>query len=653
MPQKALSWPDRKLILLALEATGGNQLATTRYLADRGTPFSTGSVSNVATDFRKLRDSLMAVSGVDPEDPLLRSEAVRQLRKEKGLLLSTLAKRLHVTVPQAHAIVGNLEESGYILHRRGDRVRIGRVSAYRQSDFVERSPLDGNTRRFGVLSDTHLASKHERLDVLHAAYDRYAELGITEVYHCGNLVEGEAPFNQYELLAHGCTDQALYCVANYPQRSGMTTHFITGLCHEGWWMKREGLDFGRYLMGELRMVGREDMNYLGFSEVDIALVNAEGESTMMRLFHPGGGTAYALSYATQKIVECVPLDSEILTDWGWRKWNEVAVGDRVLGYNAETERCEWTSVEAINRGRGPVVEYKNDNFKVRCTPNHRWAMTQEARGGPNPRSRCPRQYSVSKMAWGTIDAARNNWRRCRLLQAAPAPDGAGWEPEKHAEWLNRGASPQNVLQMTAAQRRAFIHGMMLGEGTEIQKSGTLVFSQRPGPVLDAFALACFLEGIAPGLTRSTSTKMDGTEKVCGRMTMLRKPWRMVDSLRPQGEPVEEEVWCPTTTLGSWVMRQGDTITITGNSLQGGEKPSVLFVGHFHKAMYHMVRNVHTIQAGCVQDQTRWMRNRKIDAHVGYWTIELEQDKVGAVRRVRPEFTAFYDRKYHLGHTHRG
>jgi len=128
-------------------------------------------------------------------------------------------------------------------------------------------------------------------------------VGVTDVYHAGNLVDGECRFNRYELLAHGITDQAMYALDNYPQRKGVTTHFITGECHEGWWMKREGLDFGRYLAMEARDRGRGDLHYLGFLEADVKLVGPNGKFSYMRVFHPGGGTAYAISYRPQKIVE--------------------------------------------------------------------------------------------------------------------------------------------------------------------------------------------------------------------------------------------------------------------------------------------------------------------------------------------------------------
>lgn len=82
--------------------------------------------------------------------------------------------------------------------------------------------------------------------------------------------------------------------------------------HEGWYIQREGVDFGRRLEQTARDKGREDLIFLGHVEADVALIASQetsknlGWSTkeqILRLFHPGGGTAYAISYAPQKIVE--------------------------------------------------------------------------------------------------------------------------------------------------------------------------------------------------------------------------------------------------------------------------------------------------------------------------------------------------------------
>ena len=52
------------------------------------------------------------------------------------------------------------------------------------------------------------------------------------------------------------------------------------------------------------------------------------------------------------------------------------------------------------------------------------------------------------------------------------------------------------------------------------------------------------------------------------------------------------------------------------SLDGGEKPAVGLYGHYHKLWSGNIRNVWCIQTGCGQDQTPFMRKKKLEAHVG-------------------------------------
>lgn len=84
------------------------------------------------------------------------------------------------------------------------------------------------------------------------------------------------------------------------------------------------------------------------------------------------------------------------------------------------------------------------------------------------------------------------------------------------------------------------------------------------------------------------------------------------------------------------------------SLQGGEKPSVLFIGHYHKLLYAYIRNVHTIQMGATQDQSIFMRKKKIEAHVGGGIVELRRDKFGSIVRCKVDFITAFDKKFYVG-----
>lgn len=579
----------------------------------------------------------------DPSDPAYRSATISKLRSSP-MSMAELAAWLGITESSADLMLDSLKGAGYHIVNENGRVRLGALLAHTSPKRVSKTRFTGPEMKFGVIADCHLASNRSRLDVLEMAYNEFQRQGVKKVYCVGNLIDGYAErINGSDVYLRNLTDQCVYMADHLPQRSGMTTEFITGDCHEGWYIQRAGVNVGHHMEDEARRHGRNDIKYLGHMEADVELRRGTGRS-VMRLFHPGGGSAYAQSYKAQKIVECVPLDSEILTPLGWRTHEQLAVGDTVMGYNLATGTCEWTVCRGVHRGRADVDTYKNDNYVVRCTPNHKWAMERESRGGANPDSVTPANYRRKDKLLCTIEEAKE---RSRIIQAAPGPDGPGiaWSMDA---LLDRTNVVQNVLRMTSAQRQAFIRGMMLGEGTQ-SSSRTLIFSQRPGPVMDGMALACFLEGIAPGMTRRTTKRTDGGPKVCGRMALLRKPNRMVTRSLHKVATDTANVWCPTTDLGTWVMRQGDVITITGNSYQGGEKPHILLIGHFHKLGLFYPRGVWCLLAGCTQDQTVFMRRKHIDAHLGFSILTVGLDKNGGVAHVTPKLCPFYDRKYHVDH----
>ena len=82
------------------------------------------------------------------------------------------------------------------------------------------------------------------------------------------------------------------------------------------------------------------------------------------------------------------------------------------------------------------------------------------------------------------------------------------------------------------------------------------------------------------------------------------------------------------------------------SFQGGEKPQALFAGHYHKYDVCYPREVFTLQAGCLEDQTPFMRKKKLCAHVGFIIVTMGVRLDGTLGFVGHEWHPFYDAKYH-------
>lgn len=77
------------------------------------------------------------------------------------------------------------------------------------------------------------------------------------------------------------------------------------------------------------------------------------------------------------------------------------------------------------------------------------------------------------------------------------------------------------------------------------------------------------------------------------------------------------------------------------SFSGGEKPHIVFSGHYHKAIYQFSRNVHGFESGTICGQSRFMRGKKLQAHMGYWIVTAYYGREG-VARLASEWIPWYE-----------
>lgn len=155
---------------------------------------------------------------------------------------------------------------------------------------------------FGLISDTHINSKYTQLTYLQKFYEICSRRGIEDVYNAGDIDEGEQmrTGHQYECYTQGADDHINEIVTNYPRIDGIMTHFITGN-HDSSIYKRCGVD-----IGEIISMKRKDMNYLGRDCARIEIT----PNCILELRHPWDGTAYALSYKPQKMIDAMEADSK-------------------------------------------------------------------------------------------------------------------------------------------------------------------------------------------------------------------------------------------------------------------------------------------------------------------------------------------------------
>jgi len=79
-----------------------------------------------------------------------------------------------------------------------------------------------------------------------------------------------------------------------------------------------------------------------------------------------------------------------------------------------------------------------------------------------------------------------------------------------------------------------------------------------------------------------------------------------------------------------------------DSFEGGHKPNMLLIGHFHKAEYIFYRNIHIFQTGTLCGQTKFMKGKGIPAHKGFWIVDVHGGGHSDIDKITPTFYPAYD-----------
>ena len=281
----------------------------------KGSEIELPSFSTCARVVRDIKSEL-SFEGIKPISPVIEKrntlDILKKKENDKVKIISCLSKKPHTVDNLSFLLKEPNEYIRYILdeikHERYNLLEtddhISLETAARTGGFskIDLTKFNNKVYRIGGISDNHLNSKFERLDVLHAIYDVFEKEGITEVFNGGNWIEGDARFNRYEVKNRGASKQVDYFIQNYPQRKGIITYYIAGDDHEGWYWQREGLNIGEYTEMKALKAGRNDLKYLGYVEADVEFQARNGVAKM-KLMHAGGGSAYAVSYSPQKMIE--------------------------------------------------------------------------------------------------------------------------------------------------------------------------------------------------------------------------------------------------------------------------------------------------------------------------------------------------------------
>jgi len=150
--------------------------------------------------------------------------------------------------------------------------------------------------KIGILGDMHIGIKGFDPKLTERAFKFWKREGVDAIYSIGDILEGMSgrPGHIYELDQVGFNAQINYA-EEMLNKTDLPIYGITGN-HDQWYLKKgdAGVDVGEELEARVK-----NYTYLGMNEADVDIM----PGVTMKLFHPNDGSAYAISYKIQKLVE--------------------------------------------------------------------------------------------------------------------------------------------------------------------------------------------------------------------------------------------------------------------------------------------------------------------------------------------------------------
>jgi len=310
---------------------------------------------------------------------------------------------------------------------------------------------------------------------------------------------------------------------------------------------------------------------------------------------------------------CVPLDTEIFTQRGWLKHDEVHVGDMTIGFNLENKSSEWTRIEAISTyDEAPLIEFGAEGHLYSATPDHRWLCAT------------PESETVS---WTSTEEFVSGKDAMALVLEAPAFFGESRLTEEDflylmfAQRVGVAKSPlHDLTQHPDFAADSFIPPEVLATTFEPNERKTLansltrsfhnLFGGRDDEWYDTFIQTLlFLNGIDAGVTGKRARSF---RRLTGPSS--------VHNASPDffhRDVATQPVWCVTTELGSWTACQNNRMFLTGNSAYGaGIDKMASMAGvpveemrSVAEAVFQQFPSIKGLQQMCMEEATRarWER----------------------------------------------
>jgi len=207
-----------------------------------------------------------------------------------------LCNTLDCSPARLDRILSDAKDAGIRVEMEGDHVGATALPSSEVQD-TGISATVGKRQIVAAVSDLHFGSKYA-MRAQFAEFMRYAySQGVRDTLVVGDILDGCYRHGRFELTHTGLEDQARDAAESMPHWKDHHYHAITGNHDETFWAE-SGVNVARAIVSEFADKGRRDLTFYGDRSAYIRL-----GKTIIHMWHPKKGQAYARSYRLQKRVE--------------------------------------------------------------------------------------------------------------------------------------------------------------------------------------------------------------------------------------------------------------------------------------------------------------------------------------------------------------
>ena len=349
--------------------------------------------------------------------------------------------------------------------------------------------------------------------------------------------------------------------------------------------------------------------------------------------HHGAGAARLVGGSLNRVqqmaegaeadIYCVSDDTEILTENGWKKRNQIAVGERAAAFNIASEDLEWSDVlEKVEFDySGNAVRLKNSNIDCLMHPKHRviykydngWLFTEaenllKMAGQIKIPLAAKKTYTtgvslsdsiIALCGWivsegsflpSGIRITQKHKNKCDIIRSLlnesslqftenHRSDGVTvfYIKEKSCKELRRLLAnskdiPNWLYACDGRQFKAFLDALICGDGSKTGKNSATIYQARESFIDD-------LQGVcsAHGFRTSKSFKKGGFKN--GGWVLCVNNKSTVDLALSRNlatiEKYDGKMWCITTQHGTFIARRNGKVFVTGNCMGHDHKKGAL------------------------------------------------------------------------------